>query len=422
MPIHEYPYTDFHEMNLDWIIKKVTELLEAWESFGGNVTATAHASLVPEVSVSGDLKTELEFDFGLVRGNEGPRGPEGPEGPQGKGLEILGVYTTLSDLQSAHPTGNSGDVYLVGSGGSYTMYVWDEDTSDWVDGGPITTPVPSSTNPLMDGVADYGSSLNYAREDHVHPSDTAKQDALVSAVNIKEINDYSLLGSGSLYVQETLVSGTNIKTINTEDLLGSGDISLQTPLVSGTDIKTINTEDLLGSGDISLQVPLVSGTNIKTINNNSLLGSGDLTVQPTLVSGTNIKTINSNSLLGSGDLTIAPASFSLDLLWTNANPSSNFAAQTVAVDLSGYTYVGIIFKSSTGATYNFSTPLYIFQKNSYWSYNNEGGGYLIQRVVNVLNDGSGITFGDCSRLNTYPNGTRTTDNGRLIPYQIYGIA
>ena len=30
MAFHEYPYTDFHEMNLDWVIKKVKELAAAW--------------------------------------------------------------------------------------------------------------------------------------------------------------------------------------------------------------------------------------------------------------------------------------------------------------------------------------------------------------------------------------------------------
>lgn len=30
MAFHEYPYTDFHELNLDWVIKKVKELATAW--------------------------------------------------------------------------------------------------------------------------------------------------------------------------------------------------------------------------------------------------------------------------------------------------------------------------------------------------------------------------------------------------------
>lgn len=37
-----------------------------------------------------------------------------------------------------------------------------------------SVPTPSSTNPLMDGTAAAGTQIFYAREDHVHPSDTSK--------------------------------------------------------------------------------------------------------------------------------------------------------------------------------------------------------------------------------------------------------
>lgn len=37
----------------------------------------------------------------------------------------------------------------------------------------VSVPTASSTNPNMDGAAAVGSSANYAREDHVHPSDTS---------------------------------------------------------------------------------------------------------------------------------------------------------------------------------------------------------------------------------------------------------
>ena len=64
----------------------------------------------------------------------------------------------------------------------------------------ITLPIPSptTTTPIMDGTADVGSETNYARGDHVHPSDTSKQDTLVSGTNIKTINGNSILGSGNL--------------------------------------------------------------------------------------------------------------------------------------------------------------------------------------------------------------------------------
>lgn len=154
----------------------------------------------------------------------------------------------------------------------------------------------------------------------------AKQDELISGINIKTLNGASLLGSGGLSVQPTLVSGTNIKTINSTSILGSGDIAISSgvtdvtgtsPIVStgGTtpDISISQsgaaTDGYLSTGDWNAfnnkQDALISGVSIKTLNGASLLGSGGLSVQSTLVSGTNIKTINGNSVLGSGDLTIS---------------------------------------------------------------------------------------------------------------------
>ena len=385
--IHEYPYTDFHEMNLDWIIREMKKLVDDWASFATDVTASAHESTDPEVTVTGDLKTGINFDFGLV---EGPEGPEGPIGPQGKGLDVLGVYASLSDLQTAHPTGTPGDVYLVGSGGSYTMYVWSQDDADWVDGGPITSPAPAISNPLMDGLAAIGTSQNYAREDHVHPSDTDKQDVLVS--------------------------GTNIKTINSNDLLGSGDITVQDVLVSGTNIKTINSESLLGSTDIAVQIPLVSGSNIKTINSESLLGSTDIALQEPLVSGTNIKTINGNDLLGSGDIVIAPAGLTLDLLWTNASPSTSFVAQTVSVDLTDYDILVLTCNVSTSLTkhadFLLIKDLHEFLLSCSIDVN-------LRRYITNITD-SGITFDIGGKYTPYGSSI-TTDNSLLIPYKLYGI-
>ena len=353
-------------MNLDWIIREMKKLVDDWASFATNVTASAHEASQPEVTVTGDLKTGIDFDFGLVKG---PEGPEGPEGPQGKGLDVLGVYATLSDLQTAHPTGTPGDVYLVGSGGSYTMYVWSEDDADWVDGGPITSPAPAVSNPLMDGTAAVGTSQNYAREDHVHPSDSSKQD--------------------------TLVSGTNIKTINSESLLGSTDIALQEPLVSGTNIKTINSESLLGSTDIAVQVPLVSGSNIKTINSQDILGSGDLTISTALT---------------------------IDLLWSNADTTVSFAAQTISdIDISSYKFFIIVFNASTGAQYRSHQSEIIMDKDVNYTLLDTAGGTFRTRKMTVNSTGS-ITFDDNYNNPTYAStGNMAVDNSCTIPVSFYGV-
>ena len=67
---------------------------------------------------------------------------------------------------------------------------------------PPTVPSASSTAPSMDGTAAAGTSADYARADHVHPTDTSRQAALVSGTNIKTVNSQSILGSGDLTIQE----------------------------------------------------------------------------------------------------------------------------------------------------------------------------------------------------------------------------
>ena len=186
-----YPYTNFHALNLDWIVRSMLELEHEWDSISDNITASAHFSLNPTAEVTGSLQEGLNFDFGLPVGPEGPTGPQGPQGaagPQGPegpigpegprgiqgetgaGLEILDRYATLADLQAAHPTGNPGDAYMVGD----HLYIWSVSTSAWVDAGTLSSPSPSVTVPLMDGTAAIGSLTTYAKGDHRHPTDTSR--------------------------------------------------------------------------------------------------------------------------------------------------------------------------------------------------------------------------------------------------------
>ena len=189
-----YPYTNFHALNLDWIVRSMLELEHEWDSISDNITASAHFSLNPTAEVTGSLQDGLNFDFGLPVGPEGPAGPQGPqgaagpqgpegpigpEGPQGiqgetgAGLEILDRYATLADLQAAHPTGDPGDAYIVGD----HLYIWSVSTSAWVDAGTLSSPSPSVTVPLMDGTAAIGSLTAYAKADHRHPTDTSRASA-----------------------------------------------------------------------------------------------------------------------------------------------------------------------------------------------------------------------------------------------------
>jgi len=60
----------------------------------------------------------------------------GAKGKDGTSVNILGSYTTLEELQTAHPTGNIGDAYIIGG----NLYVWSESNNVWEDVGTIQGP------------------------------------------------------------------------------------------------------------------------------------------------------------------------------------------------------------------------------------------------------------------------------------------
>ena len=70
----------------------------------------------------------------------GPPGPQGPKGDSGDSYTVKGLYTTLSALQAAHPTGSEGDAWFVGTSDSNVVYQWDVDQSAWVNVGALKGP------------------------------------------------------------------------------------------------------------------------------------------------------------------------------------------------------------------------------------------------------------------------------------------
>lgn len=111
---------------------------------------------------------------------------------------------------------------------------------------------PATQTPLMDGTGAVGTSAKYAREDHVHPSDTSKQDTLVSGTNIKTINGVSVLGSGDIVTPDTTVDpATNV------------------PLMDGTAAVGISAkyarEDHVHPSDTTKQNVLTAGSNISIV-------------------------------------------------------------------------------------------------------------------------------------------------------------
>lgn len=113
----------------------------------------------------------------------------------------------------------------------------------------------SSSTPFMDGVGSVGSANTVARGDHRHPSDTSRQEKLVSGTNIKTINGQSVLGSGdiksypigSIYISAFSTSPSSLfggtwEQINGKFLFASDDV-----LING-DITTAGTYHVGATG------------------------------------------------------------------------------------------------------------------------------------------------------------------------------
>lgn len=67
-------------------------------------------------------------------------GTNGTDGVDGTSFVVYGSFETLEELQDAHPTGNVGEAYSVGTPENNTIYLWNVDTEEWVDIGALKGP------------------------------------------------------------------------------------------------------------------------------------------------------------------------------------------------------------------------------------------------------------------------------------------
>lgn len=116
-----WPFTNLHELNLDWLISQMKDLVDKVASYATSVTASATtgpAGSSASVTVTGDLDNGMNLAFTIPRGDtgsQGPEGPEGPEGPPGQDGAVAIHYTNQLnlDLQST---------LSIASGSSDTVY------------------------------------------------------------------------------------------------------------------------------------------------------------------------------------------------------------------------------------------------------------------------------------------------------------
>lgn len=103
-------------------------------------------------------------------------------------------------------------------------------------------------------------------------------------------------------------------------------------------------------------------------------------------------------------------------LWTNSNPSSSFSAQTIPLDLSGYSVIAIACKQQNSTSADMAIPCLGFVGNTLQCCVPNIGStqYFYKRTATIASNG--ITFST-----GYRNTNSTTGTNYCIPIAIYGI-
>ena len=170
---------------------------------------------------------------------------------------VTQVQTSGTKIATVTIDGTATDLYAPeGGGGGSTVTVTpiltsgtqtatisvDGTTSTLYAPTPPTVPSASTTTPLMDGTASYGSGTDYARANHVHPTDTSRQATLVSGTNIKTVNGNSLLGSGDITTPTYTLPTASTSTLGGVKVDGST-ITITDGVISSSGGGSVSMED-----------------------------------------------------------------------------------------------------------------------------------------------------------------------------------
>ena len=182
----------------------------------------------------------------------------------------------------------------------------------------------SSSTPFMDGAGSVGSANTVARGDHRHPSDTSRQEKLVSGENIKTINGQSVLGSGDILISgggtidadtlNGLLSGSNGIVIVKNTAGDKVEVKIGEEFIStGFIMHALNgkyttikpTEIVVEANDAAYQEYIeTDGKKIHHYEITSFNQGVPAVVDSVYLHQGNVKTINGQSIYGTGDVSV----------------------------------------------------------------------------------------------------------------------
>lgn len=189
--------------------------------------------------------------------------------------------------------------------------------------------------------------------------------------------------------------------------------------ISGMKQTTTSTED--GGENVFTVTTTNNQSSVLRVRNGNKgsTGRGIASIEQTVTSqesgGTNVITVTlddeTEKTFSVKNGTMVP--YEMDLLWTNASPTSEMSSNTISLDLSGYAGVTIELYSASNSIPSHSLTSPMIRKNCGWAAVIFAGGVSYRRLFHVTESGVNVAAGT--------TGTTTADKTQNVPYKIYGV-
>ena len=337
---------------------------------------------------------------------------------------VVDTYTiTLADTTTATFTVTNG---LKGDQGNQT-YVWIKYASVQPTSNAQMGDLPDNWMGIYVGLASTAPA-NYTsyswfeiKGDKGDTGDSITSVELTAGTHAPGSSDtYTVYAEGNAVGAFTVWNGINgegaVASVNNVSPDGNGNVEL-TPADIGIGAASVVPGTDIVSGAVGTSTDYARGDHRHPLN---VPISGTPADLGTASNGSSTNYARADHIHNMPSSTDVGAMAEWDLLWENASPSSNYAANTESLDLSNCDGVFVIFArnnfDSIGVFYSYIGLM--------------GGTYRVHRteilskVVYVTwrdftVSSSGITFNDCTEGAT--SADNYTNNGALIPMKIYGI-
>lgn len=334
----------------------------------------------------------------------------------GELLKLFSNATRYEIVATLPATGEPNVIYLLTSGTTTTMYVYSGGA--WQNVGTLNTTAGDAT-PLMDGTASPGSALPYSRQDHRHPTDTSKAEkAIMDAVVEPLINQWDEVLEGGQYNATTGVKESASTICRSKNRIP---VKPNTGYYFNlTDYNNVSAF-FYGSDGAFISSTTITTNSIVTTPANAYFMAFQAWKSGSTW-GTNPPSVSWSINYPSSYTGYYPSKVSkvdmpwADLLWENASPTSAFATQTIAIDVTPYRFLAYRVRPIASQSNSVVCIAINDANGSVLAIAANNAGAASSRPVNASSNG--VWIGNGSSVS---NNTLTQDNTRAIPVEIYGI-